>query len=98
MQVLVPANDIVTFRLIWERFKLQNKDKPRVNLRHLAHYMLLWVVYIDNIYNMYRIPKDKYRKYLIRMYQITDKKQYRDAKYIYSWHLVEVQELKDLIL
>ena len=32
------------------------------------------------------------------MYQIIDEKQYRDAKYIYKWHLVEVQELGDLIL
>ena len=78
------------FRLTRERFKLKDKDKLRVNPKHLAHYILAWIAYIDNICNIYRTPKDKYRKYLIRIYQIISKKRYRDIKYIYSWHLVEV--------
>jgi len=41
MQVLVPVNNIVIFRFIWERFKLKDKDKLRVNLKHLAHYILV---------------------------------------------------------
>ena len=41
------------------RFKLKDKNKPRVDLSHLAHYMLLWIVYIDDVYNMYRVLKDK---------------------------------------
>jgi len=90
MQILVLVNNIVTFRLTRERFKLKNKDELRVNLRHLAHYILAWMVYINNIYNIHRTPKDKYRKYLIRIYWIIDKKWYRDAKYIYRWHLVDV--------
>jgi len=45
---------------------------------------------MDNMYNIYKTLKDKYYKYLIRIYWIIDKKRYRDAKYIYSWHLVEV--------
>ena len=60
MQILVPANNIVVFRLMRERFKLKDKDKLRVNLKHLA--------YVDNIYNIYKVLKDKYYKYLIRMY------------------------------
>jgi len=98
MQVLVPANNIVTFRLTRERFKLKDEDKLRINLKYLAYYILAWIVYIDDMYNMYKIPKDKYQKYLVRMYWMTDEKQYRDAKYIYRWHLVEVRELGDLIL
>jgi len=39
---------------------------------------------MDNMYNIYRTLKDKYCKYLIMIYWIIDKKQYRDAKYIYS--------------
>jgi len=78
------------FRLLWKRFKLRNKDKLRVNLKHLAYYTLAWIVCVDNIYNMHWIPKDKYCKYLIRIYWIIEEKQYRDVKYIYSWHLVEV--------
>ena len=98
IQVLVLVNNIVTFRLTQERVKLKNKDELRVNLKHLVYYTLLWIVYVDNICNIYRTSKDKYCKYLIRIYWITDKRRYRNTKYIYSWHLVEVQELEDLIL
>ena len=68
-------------------FKLKDKDKLRVNLRHLAYYILAWIIYVDNIY---RAPKDKYRKYLVRIYWLLDKQKFKNAKYIYSWHLVEV--------
>jgi len=74
MQVLVPANDIVMFRLTQERFKLKNKDKLKVDPKHPAHYILVWIVYINNTYNIYRIPKNKYRKYPIRIYWLTNKK------------------------
>ena len=86
------------FKLTRERFKLKDKDKLRVNLKHLAHYTLAQVACVDNIYNIHRTPKDKYRKYLIRIYWMIEEKWYKDIKYIYSWYLVEVQELGDLIL
>ena len=56
------------------RFKLKSKDKPRVNPKHIAHYTLLWIAYIDNIYNIYRAPKDKNWKYLARIYWVPEKK------------------------
>jgi len=90
MQVLVLVNYIAVFRLTQKRFKLKDKDKLRVNLKYLAHYMLVWIAYMDNMCNIYRTPKDKYYKYLIRIYWMMDKKWYRDAKYMHSWHLVEV--------
>jgi len=68
MQILVLVNNIVMFRLIWERFKLKNKDKLRVNLKHLVYYILAWIACVDNICNIHRVLKDKYYKYLIRMY------------------------------
>ena len=40
MQILVLINKIAAFRLIWERFKLKDKDKLKVNLKYLAHYTL----------------------------------------------------------
>ena len=55
-------------RLTRYRFKLKDKDKLRVNLSYLAYYILLWIAYVDNTYNMYRVPKDKNRKYLTRIY------------------------------
>jgi len=50
------------------RFKLKDKDELRVNLKHTAYYTLLWIAYIDNTCNIHRAPKDKNRKYLVRIY------------------------------
>jgi len=50
------------------RFKLKDKDKLRVNPKHAAYYILLWIAYIDNMCNIYRALKDKNRKYLVRIY------------------------------
>jgi len=46
---------------------------------------------MDNICNIYRALKDKNRKYLVRIYWAPEEKRFRNAKYIYSWHPVEVQ-------
>jgi hypothetical protein len=56
------------FRLLRERFELKSKDKPRVDLKHLAYYILVWIVYIDDIYKIYKALKVKNRKYLVRIY------------------------------
>jgi len=77
-------------RLIRYRFKLKNKDKLRVNLKHIAYYTLLWIACVDNICNIHRVLKDKNQKYLIRMYWAPEEKRFKNAKYIHSWHLVEV--------
>ena len=71
------------FRLLRQRFKLKNKDKLRVNLKHPAYYILVQIIYIDNQYNIYKALKAKNKKYLVRIYQILDKYKYRNAKYIY---------------
>ena len=55
-------------RLTRYRFKLKDKDKPRVNLKYIAYYTLSWITYMDNIYNIHRVLKDKNWKYLVRIY------------------------------
>jgi len=55
-------------RLTRYRFKLKDKDKLRVDLKYIAYYILLWIACIDNMCNIYRAPKDKNRKYLLRIY------------------------------
>jgi len=55
-------------RLTRYRFKLKEEDKLRVNLKYAAYYTLLWIAYVDNIYNIYRVPKDKNQKYPVRIY------------------------------
>jgi len=66
------------------RFKLKNKNKLKVNLSHLAYYTLSWIACVDNVYNMHRAPKDKNRKYLVRIYWVPEEKWFRDAKYIHK--------------
>jgi hypothetical protein len=56
------------FRLPYKRFKLKSEDKPRVDLKHPAYYILVWIIYIDNIYKIYKAPKVKNKKYLARIY------------------------------
>ena len=67
-QFVVLAWDKLTQQERNYRFKLLNEDKPRVNLRHMAHYTLLWIAYVDNYYKMHRMPKLKNKKYLDRMH------------------------------
>ena len=62
------------FRSLRQRFKLKDKDKPRVNLKHLAHYILVQIAYIDNQYDIYKAIKAKNKKYLVRIYQTLDKR------------------------
>jgi len=71
-------------RLTRYRFKLKDKNKLRVNLKHIAYYTLLWIAYMDDIYNIHRALKDKNRKYPVRIYWAPEKKRFRNAKYIYS--------------
>ena len=41
------------------RFKITEDNKPKINLKHLAHYILLQIVYIDDLYNIHLTPKKK---------------------------------------
>ena len=97
-QIIILVNNVLIFRSLRQRFKLKDKDKPRVNLKHLAYYILVQIIYINNQCDIYKTLKAKNKKYLVRIYQILDKRKYRDAKYIYRQHLVETQELGDLML
>jgi len=63
---------------------MQENNKLRVNLKHLVHYTILWIVYIDNYYNIYKALKKKNYKYLVKIYWIPSKLKYRNAKFIYG--------------
>jgi len=68
---------------------MQEDNKLRVNLKHLAHHTLLWIVCVDNNYNIYKILKKKNYKYPVKMYWMPSKLKYRNAKFIYGWHLTK---------
>ena len=97
-RIIILVNKGLIFRSLRQRFKLKDKDKPRVNLKYLAYYILVQIIYIDNQYNIYKALKVKNKKYLVRIYQILDKYKYRNTKYIYRQHLVDSIELNKLVL
>jgi len=70
---------------------MQEDDKLRVNSKHLAHYTLLWIIYIDDYYNIHKAPKARNYKYLVRIYWMPSKAKYRNANYMHRWHLAEKQ-------
>jgi len=49
-------------------FKIEEDNKLRVNLKHPVHYILLWIVYIDNKCKIYKVPKARNHKYPVRIY------------------------------
>ena len=72
-RIIILVNKGLTFRSLRQRFKLKDKDKPRVNLKYLAYYILAQIIYIDNQYDIYKALKAKNKKYLVRIYQALDK-------------------------
>ena len=97
-RIIIPANKGPTFRSLRQRFKLKDEDKLRVNLKHPAHHILVWIIYVDNQYDIYKALKAKNKKYPVRIYQTPDERKYRNTKYIYRWHLVDNIELNKLTL
>ena len=89
-RIIVLVNKGLAFRSLRQKFKLKDKDKPRVNLKHLVYYTLVQIIYVDNQCDIYKTLKVKNKKYLVRIYQILDKRKYRNAKYIYRQYLVEI--------
>ena len=53
---------------------------------------------MDNYYNIYKMPKKRNYKYLIKMYQILSKLKYKNIKFIYKWHLTKKQQVKAVII
>ena len=51
-----------------KQFKITEDNKPKINLKHSVYYILLWIVYVDNLYNIYLILKKKLQRYLIKRY------------------------------
>ena len=36
-----------------KKFKITKDNKPKINLKHLVHYILLYIACVDNLYNIY---------------------------------------------
>ena len=59
-------------------------DKPRVDLRYLVYYTLLWIAYIEDYYKIYKIPKVRYSKFLERTKWNSGEEKFRNTKFIYG--------------
>ena len=58
-QITISAKD---YFKKWSRnrqFKITEDNKPKVNLKHLAHYTLLQIAYVDDLCDIYLTPKKK---------------------------------------
>jgi len=77
---------------------MQEDNKLRVNLKHLVYYTLSWIACVDNYYNIYKILKARNYKYLVRIYWMLSKAKYRNANYIYGWHLAKKQWVGAIIM
>jgi len=70
-------------------FKKEEDNKLRVNLKHLAYYILLWIAYVDDYCEIYKALKARNHKYLVRIYWMPSELKYRNAKFMHGWHLTE---------
>ena len=67
-QITIPAKDYSKKWSRNRRFEITKNNKPKVNLKHLAHHTLLQIVYVDNLYNIHLTLKKKLQRYPIRIY------------------------------
>jgi len=59
--------------------------------------MLSWIACVDDYYEIYKILKVKNSRFLKRM-DWKGKKRYWNIKFMYSWHLILEQILRELIM
>ena len=70
-------------------YSKQDKNKPQDDPKHLIYYTLLQIAYIDDYYRMYQYPKQKAKWYLKRIYWLQASRQYRNAKFLHRWYVLE---------
>ena len=58
-QITIPAKDYFEKWSRNKKFKITEDNKPKVNLKHLIHYILLWIVCVDNLCNIHFTLKKK---------------------------------------
>ena len=88
--VLVNADSQKLLPLRWGcKFKLKKQDKLRIDLKHLAYYILLWIACVDDYCNLHYVPKAKHSKYLKRTEWDKSEKKFKNAKVMHRWHLTQ---------
>ena len=67
-QITIPAKDYSEKQSRNRQFKITEDNKLKIDLKHPAHYILLWIAYVDNLCSIYIVLKKKSVRYLIRIY------------------------------
>ena len=62
-----------------------------MHLKHLVHYTLLWIVYINNQCGIYRRLKEQNGSYLKRNNWELDNKRYIKVEFMHRWYLIEAK-------
>ena len=68
-QITIPVKDYSKKWSRNRRFEITKDNKPKVNPKYPVYYTLLWIAYVDNLYNIHLILKKKLQRYLIRIHQ-----------------------------
>jgi len=63
---------------------MQENNELKINLKYLAHYTLSWIAYINDQCKIYKIPKARNHKYLVKIYWMPSKAKYKNANYMYG--------------
>jgi len=77
---------------------MQEDNELRVNLKHPVYYTLSWIAYISDYCNIHETPKARNYKYSVRIYWILSEAKYRNANYMYRWHLAKKQRVGAIII
>ena len=97
--VLVPVDSQKTLPLKrGYKFKLEPEDELRVNLKHLVHYTLLWIMCVDNYCNLHHVLKTKSGRYPRRMEWNDNKRKFQDMKVMHGWHPLAMQHPRYLLV
>ena len=67
-QITIPVKDYFKKQSRNRQFKTIEDNKPKVNLKYLAHYTLLQIACVNDLCDIHLILKKKQQRYPIRMY------------------------------
>ena len=80
--ILVKVDSQKLLPLKWGcKFELKEQAEPKVNPRHLAYYILLWIACVDNYCNQHYVLKAKHSKYPKRTKWNSNEKSFKMLKW-----------------
>jgi len=98
-RITVPVYYILMFKTHRnEWFKLWKGDEAWVNLKSPAHYILSWIVCVDDFCKIYAALKANNIRYPKRTDWGPGEWRYKNAKFMHGWHSISKQSNGDLTI